>query len=54
VSADGRLAEAYAKTGDFPAAVRLQESALDLTDGEADRQARRTVLNRYKAGKPSE
>jgi len=50
----GRLAEAYANASDLPTAIRWQEAALDLTDDEADRQARRSVLSRYKAGKPPE
>lgn len=45
-------AEAHVTNGDFPAAVRWQEALLKLTDGEADREARRPVLNSYKAAKP--
>ena len=44
-----RLAEAHADFSDLPAAIRWQEAALALTDNEADRQSRRSVLGRYKA-----
>ena len=50
----GRLAEAYADFSDLPTAIRWQEASLDLTDNEADRRARRSVLCRYKTGGPSE
>lgn len=47
-----RLAEACASAGDLPTAARWQEASLDLTDDKADRQARLTVLRRYKTGGP--
>ncbi|MFO0888141.1 MAG: protein kinase [Isosphaeraceae bacterium] len=50
----GGLAEAHARTGDAATAIRWQQAALDLTDDEAERQARRTALSRYTTGRPSE
>jgi tetratricopeptide (TPR) repeat protein len=49
-----RLAEACVTSSDLPAAIRWQEAALVLTDNEANRQARRSALGRYKTGRPSE
>jgi eukaryotic-like serine/threonine-protein kinase len=50
----GRLAAADARSRDFPAAIRWQKAALDLTDNEADRRARLSVLGRYETGRQSE